>query len=153
MSTRIHRFVPRDPHFVPPAADVEVALAWLPSEVDAYKIEAVTPGHVIFFDCGGGLGDVLCPKCRTDIGPLWKEWMDDSYTDEGGFALTSQTLICCGEDVRLDQLIFVSHCAFGSFGIDMIDTMTTLSDAEVAALMEQVEVLLSCKLQHVDAHY
>jgi hypothetical protein len=79
--------------------------------------------------------------------------MDENYTKDAGFALTSRTLACCSADVRLDQLIFDAHCAFGSFGIDMTDTMTTLSDGEVAALMKQVEVLLSCKLQHVDAHY
>jgi hypothetical protein len=44
MSTRIHRFVPLYPYFVPSVADVKVSLNWLQSRVDAYKIEAVTPG-------------------------------------------------------------------------------------------------------------
>jgi hypothetical protein len=153
MSIRMHRFIPLDPHFIPLDVNVQTALIWLRSHIDAYQIETVIPEHIIFFDCGGIFDDVLCPQCRKDIGPLWKQWMDESYTQDAGFALSSRALDCCGADVRLDQLIFDAHCAFGSFGIDMTDTMTTLSDAEVTALMEQAEVLLSCKVQHVDAHY
>jgi hypothetical protein len=153
MSTHIHSFVPLDPYFVPAVSDLAVALTWLRSEVDAYKIEAVTPGHVIFFDCGGGLDDVLCPKCRTDIGPLWKEWMDESYTEDGGFALDSRTLKCCGANFRLDQLIFNAPCAFGSFGIDIADTTTTLSNGEVAALIQGLEQRLSCPFRWMHASY
>jgi hypothetical protein len=154
MSTRIHRFVPLDVCHVPAAAEIEDALSWLGSKVPAYKINAEAPGHITFIDCGGGLDIVACPKCRTDVGgAFWKDWMDASWTEAGGFTLTERQLPCCGKIARLDALYFDPRCAFGSFEIAITDTMTTLSDEELDALMRQIEMRLGCPLQRVDAHY
>jgi predicted component of type VI protein secretion system len=35
MSTHVHRLIPLDPHFVPKASDVQAAVAWLQSQVEA----------------------------------------------------------------------------------------------------------------------
>jgi hypothetical protein len=154
MSTHVHRLIPLDPYVVPGATDIQAAVAWLHTQIKAYRIEAVTPGHVTFFDCGGGLDTVLCPNCHTDVGdPLWKDWMDDSYIDGAGFTLTKRTLACCGSEIGLDALKFDAHCAFGSFGIDITDTMTTLGESELKAQMDHVATILACPLQRVDARY
>jgi hypothetical protein len=82
-----------------------------------------------------GLDTLLCPNCHTDVGdPFWKDWMDDSYGDGAGFTLTKQTLACCGAEIGLDALKFDAHCAFGSFGIDIIDTMTDSERYSYSAL-------------------
>jgi hypothetical protein len=154
MSTRLHRFVPVDVHHVPAAAAIETALSWLKSHVAAYKIEAGTPGHITFIDCGGGLDVVACPACRTDVeASLWKDWMDASWADGSGFSLTERQLPCCGTTARLDALYFDPKCAFGSFEIAITDTMKTLSDAELEIVMAEVETRLDYKLHRVDAHY
>ncbi len=154
MSTRIHNLIPRDIYFIPDAADVARTVSWLISRIEAYKIVAVTPGHLIFFDCGGGLDTVCCPICGADIGdPLWKDWMDTSYSQTNGFTLSTRTLACCGSSVQLDQLVFDAPCAFGSFAIEITDTMATLTDEERADLLRETEMRLGCPLIWIDAHY
>jgi hypothetical protein len=138
---------------VPPSDAVAAALTWAQQHVDAREIAACTPGHIIFFDCGAGLDLVGCPHCRKDIGPLWKDWMDQSCELATGFTLTERMLPCCGKPVRLDQLVFDGFCAFGSFAIEITDTMTNLSEEEFAALQHKLEARLDCKVLRVDAHY
>jgi hypothetical protein len=154
MTTRVHKFVPVDARHVPTSNNVSTTLTWLQSNVDAYQIEAVQLGHITFFDCGGGLDLVACPHCRRDIGgPLWKDWMDESCTLETGFTLTERLLPCCRTSVRLDQLYFDPLCAFGSFAIEITDTMKTWLDDEFAALQVELAKRLSCALQRIDAQY
>jgi hypothetical protein len=154
MSTRMQRFVPVDAHHVPAAAQIESALSWLRSNVNAYKIEAEAPGNITFIDCGGGLDVVACPACRTEVeSGFWKDWMDASWTQSGGFTLTDRQLPCCGKTARLDALYFDPKCAFGSFEIAITDTLTTLTGEELSALMRQLETRLMCPLHRIDAHY
>jgi hypothetical protein len=154
MSTRMHRFVPLDVRHVPAATETEDALSWLRSKVAAYKIEALKPGHITFIDCGGGLDVVACPSCKTDVGgEFWKDWMDGSWTEAGGFDLTGRQLPCCGKTARLEALYFDPKCAFGSFEIAITDTMTTMSEAELDTLKRDLEIKLGCPLHRIDAHY
>jgi hypothetical protein len=154
VSTRIHSFVPVNVRHVPLPFTVTLALDWLRQTIDAREISACTPGHIIFFDCGEGLDLVGCPHCRKDIGgPLWKDWMDESCTLETGFTLTGRVLPCCGKSARLDQLVFDGLCVFGSFAIEITDTMTNLSDDEFAMLGAELQARLQCRLVGVDAHY
>jgi hypothetical protein len=130
------------------------ALDWLRKTIGARIIDACVPRHVIFFDCGAGLDLVGCPHCQQDIGgPLWKEWMDQSCELETGFKLTERMLPCCAKLVRLDRLVFDPLCAFGSFAIQIADTMTTLSEDEWATLQQELQTHLACPLRRVDAHY
>jgi hypothetical protein len=154
MSTRIHRFIPADTHHVPAPEKVSVTLEWLRAHVDAYKIDAISPGHIIFFDCGEGLDKVLCPVCGTDVGdPFWKDWMDSSYDEDAGFMLTLRALACCKTDVRLDQLVYDAPCTLGSFAIEITDTMKTWPDVEIEELMREIAQRLDCPLIRIDAHY
>lgn len=154
MSTRLHRFVPLDVQHIPPAAAIETARTWLAGAIAAYKVEAVTPGHITFFDCGGGLDRIFCPHCKTELDTeLWKDWMDASWSKAAGFTLTARKLACCGQTVRLDALGSDPLCAFGSFALVITDTMKSLSDAEFLAIQAELETRLGCALQQVDAHY
>jgi hypothetical protein len=154
MTTRLHKFVPHDIRHMPPAAAVDTALTWLRAAVDAYKIEAEAPGHIMFFDCGGGLDKIFCPCCKTEVdAELWKDWMDAAWTEDSGFTLTSRVLPCCGSSTSLEALGSEPLCAFGSFALVITDTMTTLSDEEWASLSKELESRLQCSLVRVDAHY
>jgi hypothetical protein len=84
---------------------------------------------------------------------MWKDWMDQSCELTTGFTLTKRTLSCCGKPVRLDQLVFDGLCAFGSFAIEITDTMTNLSDDAFATLHQGLQARLECKLLRADAHY
>jgi hypothetical protein len=111
VSTCIHSFVPVDVRHAPPPSAVASALSWLRKSISARIIDANTPGHVIFFDCGEGIDLVGCPHCRKDFGgPLWKDWMDQSCEQGAGFTLTERMLPCCGKCARLDQLVFDAPC-------------------------------------------
>jgi hypothetical protein len=79
--------------------------------------------------------------------------MDASWTESSGFTLTERQLPCCGKTACLDALYFDPKCAFSSFEIAITDTMTTLPDGELDALMRQLEIRLGCPLQRIDAHY
>ncbi len=154
MSTRIHRFVPSDIDFVPPSAATAATITWLKTMVDAYLIEATEPDHITFFDCGAGLETVSCPTCGVDIGDLlWKDWMDASYAEATGFTMSQKTLACCETTVALNQLIFDAPCAFGRFAIEITDTLTSLTDDEVAQLMNEAGSKLGSALMRIDAHY
>jgi hypothetical protein len=154
LSTRLHRFVPRDVRHVPPAAAVEQALQWLKANVDAYKIEVEAPGHVTFFDCGGGLDKIFCPHCKMELGAeAWKDWMDSAWTETKGFNLTTRLLDCCGKSASLENLGFDPVCAFGSFALVITDPTTTWSDDDFDTTLRKLETLLGCPLQRVDAHY
>jgi hypothetical protein len=154
MSTRLHRFVPRDVRHVPPAAAVEQALQWLQTAVDAHKIEVEAPGHVTFFDCGVGLDKIFCPHCKTELGAAaWQDWMDAAWRGATGFELTTRVLDCCGRPTSLDALGSDPLCAFGSFALTITDPMTTWSDDDLNTMLSRLENLLSCPLHRVDAHY
>jgi hypothetical protein len=154
MSTHLHRFVSCDVRHVPPAAAVEQALQWLQTTVQAHKIEVEAPGHVTFFDCGGGLDTIFCPHCKTELGAeAWKDWMDTAWKGATGFDLTTRVLDCCGKPTSLDALGSDPLCAFGSFALVITDTTTTWSDDECDATRRKLERLLGCPLQRVDAHY
>jgi hypothetical protein len=154
MSTRLHRFVPRDVRHVPPAAAVEQALQWLQTTVDAYKIEVEVPGHVTFFDCGGGFDKIFCPHCKTELGAeAWKDWMDAAWNGATGFVLTTRALDCCGKPTGIDALGSDPLCAFGSFALVVTDTRTTWSDGHLDVVLRRLETLLGCPLHLVDAHY
>jgi hypothetical protein len=79
--------------------------------------------------------------------------MDDSYAPETRFALTERTLSCCAKAARLDQLIFDPICAFGSFAIEMTDTVTAWTDEKLATLLAELEARLQHSVVRVDAHY
>jgi hypothetical protein len=146
--------VPRDVRHVPPAAAVEQALQWLQTTVDAYKIEVEVPGHVTFFDCGGGLDKIFCPHCKTELGAeAWKDWMDAAWNGATGFGLTTRALDCCGKPTGIDALGSDPLCAFGSFALVVTDTRTTWSDGHLDVVLRRLETLLGCPLHLVDAHY
>jgi hypothetical protein len=154
MSTRLHRFVPRDVRHVPPAAAVEQALQWLRSKVQAYKIEVEAPGHVTFFDCGGGLDKIFCTDCKAEVdAEVWKDWMDSAWKGTIGFELTTRVLDCCGKPASLDALGADPLCAFGSFALVVTDTRTTWSENDRDVALRKLESLLGCPLHRVDAHY
>jgi hypothetical protein len=154
MSTRLHRFVPRDVRHVPPAAAVEQALQWLQTAVDAYKIEVEAPGHVTFFDCGCGLDKIFCPDCKAEVGAAtWKDWMDSAWKGATDFDLTTRALDCCGKPASLDALGSDPLCAFGSFALVATDTRTTWSDGDREAVLRRLETLLGFPLHLVEAHY
>jgi hypothetical protein len=154
LSTRLHRFVPRDVRHVPPAATSEDALQWLKTNIDAYKIEVEAPGYVTFFDCGGGLDKIFCPHCKTELGAeAWKDWMDSAWTETNGFTLTSRALNCCGKPTNLDALGFDPLCAFGSFALVVTDTMMALADEDLETIRFTLQNMLGCRLQRVDAQY
>jgi hypothetical protein len=154
MSTRLHRFVPRDVRHVPTPAKAAVGLAWLRTEIAADKIEAEAPGHITFFDCGGGLDKIFCPSCQTEVdAELWKDWMDAAWTEGAGFTLTSRVLACCSTAISLEALGSAPLCVFGSFALVITDPMTTPSDAELRVMLHKLEAMLGCPLHRVDAHY
>jgi hypothetical protein len=139
---------------VPPAAAVEQALQWLQSTVNAYKIEIEAPGHVTFFDSGGGLAKIFCPHCKTELGAeAWKDWMDAAWKGATGFELATRVLNCCGRPTSLEALGSNPLCAFGSFALIITDPLTTWSDEDPNTMLRELETVLSCPLHRVDAQY
>ncbi len=77
MSTNILRLIPGNVHFLSAADAVSVAVAWLKAHIDAYRIEAVSPGHVTFFGCGGSFAieitDTTINLSGTEIADIMRE--------------------------------------------------------------------------------
>lgn len=161
MSDDVLKLIPTNPHFVPPEAAQQAAIAALEKLLpDGEMCGTEDFGHVTFIDQGANLESILCPACRAKL-PLhdapeaeanshWWHSITDEW-EEGEIGGVSAQMPCCKKTVPLTSLQFDWPAGFARFELRIWNPGIgeNLTPSQVA----EFEELLGCKLLQVRAHY
>lgn len=151
MSDHWIRIVPALPDHVPALQDIAAAkalFAQLAPEAD--EIVANEHEHIQFFDCGGNLEAIVCPRCKSQIElDWWGDKMNADFDGTSGFKMKKYELPCCSANFTLNELSYSFHQAFGQFALSAMNpNIGMLSSAEVV----KFEAALACKVSVVYQH-
>lgn len=143
--------VPKLPGHVPSKDELKAALELLEKSMPgAGEIKIVQSEHVQFFDCGGNLETITCPRCGANIGfDWWGETMSSDYDEKSGFQLNEYRLPCCSASASLTELNYAFHQAFGRFSLSVMNpNIGKISDDAV----NEIEAALGCAVSVVYQH-
>lgn len=143
--------VPQNPEHMPSSDNAQVAAKILEQMASgAEKIEIIKDERVQFFDCGGNLETVSCPRCHADIDTdWWSQTMSADFDEDTGFMLNDYRLPCCSSSVSLNALDYSFHQAFGRFALSAMNPK--IGELSVEAIVK-IEAALGCEVSVVYQH-
>ncbi|MFE1910001.1 hypothetical protein [Streptomyces anandii] len=144
MSDDVLSIIPSDPRWQPDrvAADRAVALVehLAPGVADGGdgEIDVTWYDAVTVVDCGANLERIGCPLCRAAIDTEWWGDLLEAHC-EGGFAVLSVEVPCCGGSTTLNLLDYDWPCGFARFEIAIWNPgRSWFSEDELAVMADRL---------------
>lgn len=152
MSDHYICFIPAEPDFIPDKESQAAAVALIQKTWNLEKSEITpeTDTHIVFRDCGENFESIHCPHCRAemDIGH-WQALMDQSYSDEYGFTISTIQTPCCGKSTTLNDLYYKWPMGFSRFVLRTVDPGCEISDH----LLIELESAIGSRLRVIHQMY
>jgi hypothetical protein len=174
MSDNVLRIIPRNPEYVPDEKNfkqvliriAELVYDYVPEEEfnikkwtdkSAQDIQFFSNSHETlkieispypqFIDNGCNLETICCPYCESNCDfAWWTHQVDIAWQNQ--FKYLSCITPCCTQEVTLNDLKYEWLVGFARFVIE-IQEGRFLNEAE----LDEIGVLLGCKLSQIMAHY
>ena|SRR5690554_4718841 len=152
MSEHYVCFIPAAPDFIPSKESQAAAVALIQQiwNLSTSEIMLETDKHIVFRDCGENFESIHCPHCSTEIKvEHWQTLMDQNYSDEDGFKLSTIPMPCCGKTTTLNDLCYKWPMGFSRFVLRSSDPGCEISDH----LLIELESAIGSKLRIIHQMY
>ncbi|MFC5452368.1 hypothetical protein [Paenibacillus aestuarii] len=144
MSAEVVKLIPTDPEYVPTEKCIEMIDEW----IQRFHAQIIVTEEVRFIDQGANFEKIICPFCLSNIEiEWWQNQMD--IASESSFHELKTITTCCNQQTTLNDLNYIWEAGFARFTIEVLESSSDITKADVLTIGEKLE----CSLKKVIAHY